>query len=95
MLGHEQLQNGVAEKFETLIIKMVALGFVPETRMRERFREQKRVPKFVADSLLEWIHATSNLAGIGHFFQRANVHTNTRPTAHSGLGSRGTMNMRR
>ncbi len=56
MLRHDELQNGVTEKLEPLIIEMMPLRFVTKTRMRQRFREQKRVPKFVADAFLEWIH---------------------------------------
>jgi hypothetical protein len=65
MLRHEQLQNGVTKKFETLIVEVMPLGFVAETRMRQRFREQKRIPKFVADAFLEWIHYAAILRGGG------------------------------
>lgn len=41
MLRDDQLQNGVAEKFQALIIEMMALGFVPQARVGQRFREQK------------------------------------------------------
>ena len=38
MFGDDKLENGVSEKFQTLIIKMMPLRFVPETGMSERLR---------------------------------------------------------
>jgi hypothetical protein len=49
------LQNGVTEKFQALIIEMPLFRLVSKTRVRQRFGEKKRVPKFVADAFLERI----------------------------------------
>jgi hypothetical protein len=35
MLREDQLQNRVSEELETLIVKMMALGFVPEAGVGE------------------------------------------------------------
>ena len=59
MLCHHQLKHGIAEKLETLIIEMMPLRFVPEARVRERFREQERIAEFVADALLERVQAAN------------------------------------
>jgi hypothetical protein len=40
MFGDNKLKDGIAEKFQTLIIKMIALRLVAETGMRERLRQQ-------------------------------------------------------
>jgi hypothetical protein len=56
LLGDHKLKNRIAQKFEPLIIEMMALRFVAQTRMRQRFREQKRIPKFVTDAVFERIH---------------------------------------
>ena len=38
MFGDDELKNGVAQKFQALIIKMMLLRLVTETGMSERFR---------------------------------------------------------
>jgi hypothetical protein len=58
MLGHDELQDGVAEKFEPLIIEMMPLGFVAEAWMRQRLGQEKRIAKLMADAFLERIHGT-------------------------------------
>lgn len=69
MLGHDELEDRIAEKFQALIIEMMPMRFVAEARMRQRFREQKRIAKFMSDSFLEWIHASGSLSKIVRFFQ--------------------------
>ena len=61
MLGDDQLENRVSQKLEPLIIEMMPVRFVPETRVRQRLRKQERVAKFVADPFLQWIHAMFKL----------------------------------
>jgi len=39
MLGENQLQNGVPEKLEALIIEMVTLRLVAQARMSESFSQ--------------------------------------------------------
>ena len=39
MFAHHKLKDRVAEEFQTLIIKMIALRFVAQTGMRERLRQ--------------------------------------------------------
>jgi hypothetical protein len=58
MFGDDKLQNGVTEEFQTLIIKMVPLCFVPETGMSERLGQQKRIAELITDAFLEWTHIT-------------------------------------
>ncbi len=57
MLGEDELQDGVAEEFEALIVEMMALGFVSETGVSQRFREQQGIAEFVFEALFEWVHA--------------------------------------
>jgi hypothetical protein len=40
-----------------LIIEMMALRLMAETRVRERFREEERIAEFVFDALFERIHS--------------------------------------
>ena len=56
MFRDDKLENSVAQKFQPLIIEMGPMGLVSEARMSERFREQERVPEFVADAFFERIH---------------------------------------
>ena len=41
MFGKNQLQDGVAKKFETLIVEMMALRFMTQARMRQRFSQKQ------------------------------------------------------
>ena len=55
-LGENELEDGIAEEFQTLIIEVMALGFVAERRMSKRFREEERIAKLVFQPLFERIH---------------------------------------
>ncbi len=59
MLGHNKLQDGVAQKLEALIIEMFPLRFMPDTGMRQRLRQQQRITKLVTDAFLERTHRLS------------------------------------
>src|SRR6266704_2559408 len=61
ILGDDELEDGATEKFQALIIKMIALRFVAETRMRERLRQQQRIAKLVTDAFLERSHRQSQI----------------------------------
>jgi len=41
ILGDNKLENSVAQKFQTLIIKMIMLRLMAEARVRECLRQQK------------------------------------------------------
>ena len=58
ILGEDELEDGVAEEFEPLIVEMMALGFVAEARMRQRLRKEERIAELVFDALFERIHLT-------------------------------------
>jgi hypothetical protein len=58
MFGNDQLQDRVAQKFQTLVIEMVPVRLVPQARMRKGLSEEKRVPKFVTDSVFERVHGS-------------------------------------
>jgi len=60
ILGNDKLKNGVAQKFQTLIIKMVTLRFVANAGVRERFGQQKRVTELIADTFFERRHVTNS-----------------------------------
>src|SRR5712692_10030462 len=59
MFGDNELKNGVAQKFKTLIVEMMLLCLVTETGMSQRLSQQKWIPEFVADSFFEWMHVTA------------------------------------
>ena len=61
IFGDDKLKDRVAQKFQALIIKMSLLGLVAETRMSQRFGEQKRIAKFVTDSFFQRMHVISEL----------------------------------
>jgi len=56
MFRHDELEDGVTQELEPLIVEVMSLRLVAETRMRQRFREEERIAKLVTDSFLEWIH---------------------------------------
>ena len=56
IFGEDELEDGVAEEFEALVVKVMPLGLVPETGVRERFREEEGIPELVFDALFERIH---------------------------------------
>jgi hypothetical protein len=41
IFGNDELKHGVPEELQTLIIKMMALRFMAEAGMSQRFRQQK------------------------------------------------------
>ena len=41
ILGDNKLENSVAQKFQTLIIEMITLRLMAETRVRECLGQQK------------------------------------------------------
>ena len=57
VLGKDELEDGVAEELQALIIEMVPLRFVAQTGMRERLREEERVAELVVKALFERVHA--------------------------------------
>ena len=56
MLRKDDLQNRVSKKFEALVVEVVPLGFMTQTRVSERFRQEKGVTELVLDPLFERIH---------------------------------------
>jgi hypothetical protein len=52
IFSDDELEHCIAEKFQTLIVKVITLRFVSQARMCERFGQQKRVAKLVADTFL-------------------------------------------
>ena len=69
MLGHHELENRIAQKFEALVIEMIAMRLVSHARMRERFRQQERVAELVTDAVFERIHLERRLTPRGWLFQ--------------------------
>jgi len=59
MFGDDQLEDGVTEKFQALIVKMISFRLVAEAGMRQCLRKQERIAKFVTDAFLERTHATA------------------------------------
>ena len=56
MVGEDELEDGVAEKFEALVVEMVHLRFVAKAGMGQRFGEQERIAELVFDPLFERSH---------------------------------------
>jgi hypothetical protein len=55
-LGENQLQHGVAEEFQPLVVKVVPLRLMPERRVRERLRKQERIAELIFEALFERVH---------------------------------------
>ena len=50
MLAEQELQHGVAEVFEPLVVEVNLLRLVAEAGVRERLGQQERVAKLIADT---------------------------------------------
>src|SRR5438477_10833709 len=53
---YHKLKNSIAQKFQALVVFMIALFFVAETGMDQRLLEQSWIAKLVAEALLERFH---------------------------------------
>ena len=58
MLGHDELQDGVAEKFEALVIEMFFLSFVRNARMSQGLDEQTDITESITDALFQGMHVS-------------------------------------
>jgi hypothetical protein len=56
MLRHDQLEDGVAQEFEALIIEMLLLFFVSNARMGQGLSQELGIPKLITDALFERMH---------------------------------------
>jgi hypothetical protein len=53
---YDKLENSITQKFQALIVLVIALFFVAETGMGQRLLEQSWIQKLVAEALLERFH---------------------------------------
>ena len=56
MFRDDELEDGVAQELQPLIVEFLPLCFVTQARVRQRFREQEWIAKFVTDAFLERTH---------------------------------------
>ena len=56
MLRHDQLEDGVAQELEALIIEMLLLLFVSNARMSQGLGQEMWIPKLITDALFERMH---------------------------------------
>ena len=63
MLGDHQLEHGIAEKFQPLIVKVECFALEREARMGQGFGEEERIAELVADVPLERVHMGGQLRG--------------------------------
>src|SRR5438132_7782735 len=68
MFGNNELENGIAEKLQALIIKMITLRLMAYAGVRERFRQQKRIAEFVTDAFFERCHITVILSEVEEYY---------------------------
>ena len=59
IFGDDKLQNRITEKFQSLVVLVIALFFVGDTRMRQCLLEQRLITKMVAEALLERFHVNA------------------------------------
>jgi hypothetical protein len=65
MFGNGDLDHGIAEKLEALVVERKTFSFEGNARVGERLGEEKAVAEFVDNPLLERIH-DRNLRGFHH-----------------------------
>jgi len=56
MLGHDKLQNRIAEKLQPLIVEVAAMRLMSQAWVSKRLREEERIPELVPDAFFERIH---------------------------------------
>ena len=56
MLRHDQLENCIPQKLKALVIEVLLLFFVCNTRMSESLSQEVRIPKLITDALFERMH---------------------------------------
>src|SRR5437660_3714222 len=59
IFGDDKLENRITEKFQSLVVLLISLFFVGETRMRQCLLEQSLIAKMVAEALLERFHVNA------------------------------------
>jgi len=89
MLGHDELQDGVAEKFEALVIEMFFLSFGRNARMSQRLDEQTDITELITDALFQRMHVSLGRA-VRRFFENADRRHNVdRPLQDRVVEGRG------
>lgn len=68
MLGDDELEDGVAEKFEALIVELFSLSFMGDARMSERLGQETRVLEMIADPFFERVHGLDSLGRAARLF---------------------------
>src|SRR4051812_25481203 len=69
MLRDDELEDGIAEVLEPLIVEMMPMRFVAETRMSQRLGQQQRVAELVADTFFKRVHPEMKLTNPPPFCQ--------------------------
>ena len=62
MFGHDQLNDGVAEEFQALIVEGIALALERDARMGHGFGQKQTVAKLVTKPTFDRIHDRSGMA---------------------------------
>ena len=66
-MGERELQHGIAEEFEALIVCLRTLGFIADTAVRERELEQRGIAKGVSENGFQRVvHAWRRLKPLEH-----------------------------
>ena len=66
-MGERELQHGIAEEFETLIISLGTLGFIADAAVRERELKQRGIAKGVSENGFQRVvHAWRRLKPLEH-----------------------------
>jgi len=68
ILGDNKLENSVAQKFQTLIIKMITLRLMAEAGVRQCFRQQQRIAELVTDAFFERCHIRVILSELRKYY---------------------------
>jgi len=62
MVSDDELQDGIAEKFETLVVEVERLALKRKAGMRQGFGEKDRIAELVPDVTLQRIHVRGELS---------------------------------
>ena len=86
VFAEQELQDGVAEVFEPLVVEVHLLRLVPEARVRERLGQQERVAELVTDLFFERMHG-KQMQNAGCRMQKSEISSQQTllPRSSSGL----------
>src|SRR6266516_4356841 len=92
IFGNHELENGVAQELQALVIKMITLRLMSQAGVGECFRQQQRIAEFVTNAFFERCHIPVILSELADYYSsltedkaRDNKEPNVRRPVHEAV----------